>query len=300
MPTLLIVGGLTIDRFANGSSAPGGSVLHAGLAAAAEGADATFLTVAGAEPEARAGLERLEQLGTVLRQPSSATTTYRHEESDGRRVLVYEAAAAPIDVGALNGRGRFDVALIAPIADELPAGAVSRVRQATGATLTVLLIQGWLRELRLGAAATPRRLNDVAVDTWRELGSADAIVVSTEDFAGEARDPFAQAGALRRRIGAGPLLVLTLATEGYLLDDPSVDRVIASVPRRVVEHVPMVGAGDTFGAVLSLHLAAGAEPAAAAEAATEGVIRMLEARARSVGATRPEARRAPRGSGSRR
>ena len=48
MPSLLIVGGLTIDRFADGSRAPGGSVLHAGLAAAAEGAQVTTLTVAGA------------------------------------------------------------------------------------------------------------------------------------------------------------------------------------------------------------------------------------------------------------
>ena len=39
MTSTLIVGGLTIDRFADGTVAPGGSVLHSGPAAAGEGAD---------------------------------------------------------------------------------------------------------------------------------------------------------------------------------------------------------------------------------------------------------------------
>ena len=50
MPSLLIVGGLTVDRFADGSRAPGGSVLHSGVAAIAERAELTILTVAGDEP----------------------------------------------------------------------------------------------------------------------------------------------------------------------------------------------------------------------------------------------------------
>lgn len=278
MPSLLIVGGLTVDRFADGTRAAGGSVLHAGLAAAAEGAALTFLTVAGTEPEAEAGLQRLARFGRVHRQASAATTTYRHEESGGHRVLVYESAAEPIDVGAIEGLGPFDVALVAPIADELPLGSVTRIREAAGASLTVLLIQGWLRELRLGRPAAALRLDDLPVDHWADLGSADAIVVSTEDFDGEAPDPFAQAAALRRHTGAGPILVLTLASEGYLLDDPAADRVVASVPRTIVDGVPAVGAGDTFGAALAIHLARGDAPTRAAEAATERVIAVLEGR----------------------
>ena len=278
MPSLLIVGGLTVDRFPDGSRAAGGSVLHAGLAAAAEGAELTFLTVAGDEPEAIAGLERLARFGTVRRQHSPSTTTYRHEESGGHRVLVYEAAAEPIDVGALKGLRPFDVVLIAPIADELPPGAVVRIRESTRAGLTVLLIQGWLRELRLGESAKARSLGDVPSNTWAELSTADAIVVSTEDFAAEASDPFARAAALRARVGPGPILVLTLAAEGYLLDDPAADRVVASVPRTIVSGVPAVGAGDTFGAALAIHLGERDAPTVAAEAATERVIAVLEAR----------------------
>ena len=278
MPSLLIVGGLTVDRFPDGSCAAGGSVLHAGLAAAAEGAELTFLTVAGDEPEATAGLQRLERFGSVRRQPSPATTIYRHEAAGGHRVLVYESAAEPIDVGALEGLGPFDVVLVAPIADELPPGSVVRVREATGANLTVLLIQGWLRELRIGEPAAARRLEDLSTDAWAEIGTADAIVVSTEDFAGEAPDPFAQAAGLRTRIGPGPVLVLTLGADGYLLDDPAADRVVASVPRTIVDGVPAVGAGDTFGAALAIHLAGGDAPSVAAQAATERVISVLEAR----------------------
>ena len=278
MPSLLIVGGLTIDRFADGSRAPGGSVLHAGLAAAAEGAELTILTVAGDEPEAIAGLARLDAYGTVLRQPSPATTTYRHEESDGHRVLVYEVAASPIDVDDLAGLEPADVVLVAPIAHELPAGSIERLRGAAAATLVVLLLQGWLRELRIGEPALPRRLDALPRELWAAFGATDAVVVSVEDFAGEAADPFAQAAALRAHLGPRPILVLTLAADGYLLDDPGADRVVASVPRHVVEGVPAVGAGDTFGAALAIHLASGESPAIAAKAATERVIAVLEAR----------------------
>jgi len=278
MPSLLIVGGLTVDRFADGSRAPGGSVLHAGLAAAAEGADLTILTVAGDEPEARAGLARLDAYGTLLRQSSPATTTYRHEESDGHRVLVYEDAAPPIDVDDLAGLPPADVVLVAPIAHELAPGSIERLRRASGAKLAVLLIQGWLRELRIGEPASPRRLDELPPELWAEFGAADAVVVSVEDFAGEASDPFAQAAAIRAHLGPRPILVLTLATDGYLLDDPTAERVVASVPRHVVEGVPAVGAGDTFGAALAIHLARGTSPAVAATAATERVIAVLEAR----------------------
>jgi len=278
MPSLLIVGGLTIDRFPDGTRAPGGSVLHAGLAAAAEGAELTILTVAGDEPEAVAGLARLRGFGSVRRQRSPSTTTYRHEEVDGRRVLVYEAASGTIEVDEIPELPAFDVVLVAPIANELPAGSISRIRDAAAAPLTVLLVQGWLRQLEVGMPAVPMRLDELSAARWEEFGGADAIVVSTEDFAGEPADPFAQAAGLRSHVGPHPILVLTLATDGYLLDDPAADRVVASVPRRIVEGVPAVGAGDTFGATLAIHLAQGNTPVAAAQAATERVIAVLESR----------------------
>ena len=278
MNELLIVGGLTIDRFTDGSSAPGGSVLHAGLAAVCEGVAPTLLTVAGDEPEAREGLERLASLGTVMHQPAPATTTYRHEEADGRRVLVYQAATEPIDPVLARTLEPPEVALVAPIADELSASAVDALRAALRPRLTVLLIQGWLRRLEIGSPVHPLPLDAVAPELWRTFSAADAIVLSTEDLTETPEDPFAQAAALRARLGPGPVVVLTLGTEGHLLDDPAADRVVATVPRRVVEGVPTVGAGDTFGAAIAIHLGRGEGAAAAAQAATELVIEVFESR----------------------
>ena len=76
MNDLLIVGGLTIDRFPDGTSAPGGSVIHAGRAAAADGARLTILTVAGDEPEAAIGLRQLAELGDLIHQRAPSTVTY--------------------------------------------------------------------------------------------------------------------------------------------------------------------------------------------------------------------------------
>ena len=282
MPSLLIVGGLTVDVFADGSRAPGGSVLHSGLAATVAGARPLVMTIAGDEPEARAGLSRLATVAErVVCQAAAATTTFRHTERDGRRVLLLDALAGPMSPGpdaplALDGPV---VALIAPIADELPPDALASVLHRLDPDRSVLLIQGWLRRLDVGQTVHPAPLDEVDPALWASFAAADAIVVSTEDLAEHPEDPFAQASALRERLGPRPILCLTLGAEGYLLDDPSLDRVVASVPRRVVHDVPTVGAGDTFGAVFAIALGEGDGASRAADRATEAVIAMLEARA---------------------
>ena len=278
MTETLIVGGLTIDRFGDGSVAPGGSVLHSGLAAVAEGADLTTLTVAGDEAPARAGLERLEAMGRVSRQPAPTTTTYRHGERNGVRVLTLEARSEPLHAERLDRLPRPAVALVAPIADEVPADFVDELQSRLRPRRTVLLIQGWLRRLAIGQEVVPLPLASLEPAKARDLGLADAIVVSTEDLVESPGDPFGQAAELRRAVGPRPILVVTLGSDGYLLDDPSVDRVVASVPRRVVTGVPAVGAGDIFGASLAVHLARNAGTRAAADLATDRVIAMLEAR----------------------
>jgi hypothetical protein len=278
MSTVLIVGGLTIDRFGDGSAAPGGSVIHAGRAARVEGSRLTTLTVAGDEPEARDGLARLIELGRVVHQSAASTVVYRHGERDGVRVLMLEALADPIAADGLADLGRPDVALVAPIADEVSPALVDALRSELRPRCLVLLIQGWLRHLELGREVTALPLDALSTDQSRVVAGADAIVVSTEDLVEAPGDPFAQAAALRAALGPRPVLLLTLGTEGYLLDDPSLDRVVASVPRRVVTGVSAVGAGDTFGASVAVNLARGAQPQAAADLATERVIETLESR----------------------
>lgn len=280
MTDLLIVGGLTIDRFADGTSAPGGTVIHAGHAVLPDGVRQATLTVAGDEPEAVDGLARLESFGPVVRQEASSTTTYRHGERDGHRVLVFERGTSPIAPESLARAPRPRVALVAPIGDELPAATVDRLRAELAPELTVLLIQGWLRRLVPGNEVEALPLDELPADLWRVFSEADAIVLSTEDLAGTPTDPFLQAGDLRCRLGSRPILVLTLGTEGYVLDDPSLDRVIASLPRTVVTGVPTVGAGDTFGAALAVHLGRGEDASTAARAAMERVISVFESRRR--------------------
>jgi sugar/nucleoside kinase (ribokinase family) len=283
MSELLIVGGLTIDHFVDGTVAPGGSVLHSGLAAAADGGSLTLLTVAGDEPAARDGLARLASLGELVHQPAGSTTAYRHEERDGARVLVLEARTEPIVARGLGRLPRPEVALVAPIADEVPAGLVERLIEEVAAQRTVMLIQGWLRRLVVGDEVHPLPLDALTDEQQRVMAQADAIVVSSEDLTEAPGDPFRQAAELREHVGPGPIVVVTLGTEGYLLDDPATDRVIASMPRRVVTGVSAVGAGDTFGAALALNVARGAEPRAAADLATDRVIAMLEARRSAAG-----------------
>ena len=283
MTELLIVGGLTIDRFVDGSVAPGGSVLHSGLAAVADDVSLTMLTVAGDEPAARDGLARLASIGQLVHQPAASTTAYRHEERDGARVLVFEARTDPITGNGLARLPRPDVALVAPIADEVPAEIIEHLDAEVEAGRTVLLIQGWLRRLAVGEEVHPLPLDALTAEQDRVAARANAIVVSTEDLTEAPGDPFRQAAELRKRVGPLPIVVLTLGTEGYLLDDPGADRVIASVPRRVVTGVSANGAGDTFGAALALNLARGSDARAAADIATDSVIAMLEARRAAAG-----------------
>ena len=276
MTRLLIVGGLTIDRFADGTSAPGGAVIHSGRAAIAEDAEVTILTVAGDEPEAAIGLRELSELGNLIHQRAPSTVTFGHDEIDGRRVLTYLAGTGPIDPPLLTDPP--EAALLAPIADELPAGAILAVRDAARPRVTVILIQGWLRRLRIGDLVRPVGLDEVPPATWEAFAAADAAVVSTEDLAEASRDPFDAIRRLRERLGRRPIVVLTLGQGGYVLDDPSADRAVERAPGRVVEGVPTVGAGDTFGVALAIQLARGDGAAAAATAATDRVIRMLEGR----------------------
>ncbi|MDQ3690364.1 MAG: PfkB family carbohydrate kinase [Chloroflexota bacterium] len=278
MTEMLIVGGLTIDRFTDGSVAPGGSVLHAGLAGHSEGARLTMVTVAGGEPAALDGLARLRDLGGLAHQPAATTTAYRHEERDGLRVLVLQARSSPIESSGLEHLNPPDVALVAPIADEVSAQLVDALAATLRPRWTVLLIQGWLRRLVEGEEVVPLGLDVLSADQRRVIAGADAIVVSTEDLVEAPGDPFTQAAELRQLAGSGPIVVLTLGTEGYLLDDADQDRVVASVPRRIVSGVSAVGAGDTFGAGLAVNLARGATPLTAADLATDRVISVLESR----------------------
>ena len=88
---LVVVGGLTVDRFTDGSSAAGGAVLHIARALAARGLRVGIVTTAGPEAEAQAGLAELHDLAvSVEASTSPASITFGHAETAAGRELVLE------------------------------------------------------------------------------------------------------------------------------------------------------------------------------------------------------------------
>jgi sugar/nucleoside kinase (ribokinase family) len=274
-PRLLLVGGLTIDEFADGHAAAGGSVLHAAPVAPSAG----VVTVSGDEPEARTGLE---QLGARLlaRQVAEATIRYGHSEVSGRRVLTLLQPGTPLRPETLPAVP-VSVVVLAPVAGELPADTMAAAIDLAGTS--VGLLQGWLRSLVAGEPVEPLSPSALADPVRAQLARCRALVASTEDLEAHGGDPFRQAAALREAIGPQPVLVLTLGADGFLLDDPDRARVVASVPRRVVSGVPTVGAGDVFGTAMAFELGHGGGPLEAAEAAAEAVVRVLLDRRNGAG-----------------
>ena len=86
-PEITIVGGLTIDRFANGTTAGGGSVLHASRGMALDGRSVATVTMAGPEPEARAAVRELASLGRVDAAPAGRTIAFGHDQLHPLRTL---------------------------------------------------------------------------------------------------------------------------------------------------------------------------------------------------------------------
>jgi sugar/nucleoside kinase (ribokinase family) len=271
-PDLLVVGGLSIDRFPDGSHVPGGSVLHGARAVAATGGRVATIALAGPEPEAEEALAELADLGPCLVCRTRATIRFAIDERVSRRRLVLEAPGGRLEVAAeVFGRSGAAAVLMAPIAGELDAAAL---RAARGVPVRVAALQGWLRVLNPGVDVSPLKLRAVAADLVAELSHFKALVASVEDLVAEARSPDSQLDALRAWVGPGPALIITDGANGARLDLPGSGRLDLPVPRRLGD-APMVGAGDAFAALLAVELGRGVELTAAARAAAAGVVELL-------------------------
>lgn len=254
---LLIVGGLTVDHLDDGSTAPGGSVLHATRAARRAGLSVAAVTVAGPERAARAGLAELREACVAVEScEAAATITYRHREEAGGRRLWLEDIGGEIASEAVRAAATSRAVVYAPVARELDAAALQAARQAP---VRAAILQGWLRHAVPGDEATPlapAALPDTLLAALRPL---DAVVASREDLLAVGTDPQDQLAALRSALGAGPLIVVTGGPEGAWLDGPTE----AQRPRHLpapwrVEGVPTVGAGDALAALLAAGMAASA------------------------------------------
>jgi sugar/nucleoside kinase (ribokinase family) len=274
-PDLLVIGGLTIDRFADGSAAPGGSVLHIARAAASRGVRVAILTVAGPEPEAQAALAELRQLVVdVEAGDADATATFSHHDTAQGRRLALKRRGGRVAIAGSALLASADAVLVAPVAGEVSAAELTTL---VSVPVRAAILQGWLRSLDEGAEVRPLPLADLGSPAIAALSGFDLIVASREDLLAEARDPREQLHSLRRALGPGPALFVTDGTDGLWMDDRTATLHLP-VPRRVTT-ASTVGAGD----ILAAFLAVG-DPAVAIEqrarVAMEVVAGILEERRR--------------------
>jgi sugar/nucleoside kinase (ribokinase family) len=249
---LLVFGGLTIDRFADGSSVPGGSVMHIARAAAPRGLRVGVVTNAGSEPEARAGLDELHRVATIVEStPQPGTTSFRHGETAEGRQLWLGLRGGSLGTGA-DAVGRFETRAVlhAPVAGEVPAEALAAwdVRWVRGA-----ILQGWLRTTDEGEEVRPLPLSALSGAVPRVLRTFDLLVASREDLLAEGAEPERQLRSMRRAFGRRPVLVVTDGPNGAWigLERSDVDGESWHIPvPRVVEDVPTVGSGDVLAAFM--------------------------------------------------
>jgi sugar/nucleoside kinase (ribokinase family) len=283
---LLVVGALTVDRFSDGTAAPGGSVLHAIRAAAQRGASVAAVTAAGTEPEAREGLRELAELGLLDVQQAPATLLFHHEVRDGVRHLSLEGGVRlrpdPWHLRRLRPRSL----LLAPVAGELDAAALETIDEAIEAPVRVAALQGWLRRRLPPGDLAPLVPGEIPHEVMARLRNCDVVVLSHEDLGLTDPDPHAAAVARLRPLLPGPGALLTWGGAGYVRVEPMAPEAVAVQRRFAYGGVPTVGAGDGFAAIVALELGRGARLTAAARTADAAV-------ARSIGA-RPGAIRIPR------
>lgn len=272
---LLVIGALAVDRIGRRLE-PGGSVLFACEAAARIGLRVAAVTVSGDEPAAREGMARLRASATVMRQPATESVRFLHEEAGGRRRLTLEASAPPIEPHDALLTWNPAAVLFAPVADEIRPSLIAMVREHLGGVLAGGAMQGWLRELRRGQTVEPRplgRIPDELADTIRRL---DVLIASDEDLVLEGDDARSCLAALRSWSGERPRLAVTMGADGAWLAHQGEESVVA--PRRRLDGVPTIGAGDIFGSVLVARLARSGDYRAAAIEATTVTVEQLAAR----------------------
>jgi sugar/nucleoside kinase (ribokinase family) len=244
---LLVVGGVTIDRFADGSSAPGGTAVHVARSAAPRGMRLGVVTSAGPEPEAQRGLAELRGRAAFLESTThAASPTFRHRETRSGRRLWLERMGGPVSLASTDGQTIATRAVLyAPIASEIEVEALD---VWDGAMPRAGILQGWLRTTQEGIEVGPLPLSSLDPAVVDALARFDLLVASREDLVADAAKPDDQLTALRATFGPRPALIVTNATHGLWIDLEGSRRHVAAP--WVVRDAPTVGAGDILAAFL--------------------------------------------------
>jgi sugar/nucleoside kinase (ribokinase family) len=264
----LVVGHVTLDRFAN-DELPGGGAYYGGHVARGLGATVRVLTAAGDDfpPDALAGLE-----AHVL--PAPRTTRFANAyRSDGTRRQRADLSAGPLVPAALPaGWAETDVLHLSPVLGEVDLAAW---RAAVRARFVGVQAQGLVRTLEPDGAVSPRRWEP----TTAELVGVDAVVLGEDDVAG-------QDALVERLAAAVPVVALTRGDDGCdLFTGGAAVRVGVF---RTFQEDP-TGAGDAFAAGLFFGLARGDDPVRAAQLGAAAGSVVVEGRA---GGALPRAREA--------
>jgi len=244
-PDLLVIGHVTCDLLADGTSRLGGTALYAAVTAARLGYRAAVYTAAGPELDlsplrAVAGVE-------VVCRPAPSTTVFANRYSAGRRrqfLLGRAAEITPEDLPPAWQATR--LVLLGAVAQEVAPSWAGLFPRATVAAC----LQGWLRAWDDAGR--------VSFSPWKEakcwLPAFASAFLSLEDVGGRR----ARALAFARHC---PLLILTEGAQGATLYEQGRPRQV--LPFRAQEVDP-TGAGDVFAAAFLLRLAEGESPSAAA------------------------------------
>jgi 1D-myo-inositol 3-kinase len=254
-----VLGHVTRDE-AGGKTRLGGAASYAAQAAARLGVETALVTVAPAGDPLLAPL-RSERRIALHCADSDVMTTFALDYVGARRTLALRRRArslAPDDVpAALHGA---PVAYVGPVAAECDGALIASL----GARFVGAGLQGWLRRARPDGEIEPALSPEA-----RHPPPIQVAVVSEQDHPDVDR-------IAARFVAAGPgiIVAITRGARGATLLTRSGTIDIPAAPAREVDPT---GAGDVFGVVLTLHLAAGALPAHAAAAAAQAAAHLVEA-----------------------
>lgn len=267
---LLVIGGMTVDRFPDSRQAPGGAARYATEAALAAGLRVALHTVAGDEPVVSRALERLAALATVLCHPAAGSIHFDHHGTDDQRRLRLMGLTESLRVPEPDRLPVARAVLFAPVAGEVAIEALRGAR----ARFRAAGIQGWLRDVDPDGWVTVRPPAALEPPLIRALRELDLLLASERDLG--ASDGATALAELRAWAGPGPELVVTAGAHGAWLDDGR--GTTSQVPAQVVEGRHTIGAGDAFAAVLVARRGAGIDLRDAAHDAASATARYLATR----------------------
>lgn len=259
-PEMLLIGHVTRDIIGS-RSLLGGTVAFAAQAASCLGVRCAVVTAA---PKSFALLEPLRRDPRIdmVEVPTRRETTFHLSYAATGRSLCVSHRAPTLTLGDVPQHlRRMPLAFIAPLVGECGRDIVEGLQ----ARVVLCTIQGWLRALAPNGVVMPaltelvtRPPDNLSVVVFSELDHPDAEAIAQQ---------------LAR---LGVLVALTRSTKGVSLYLPERMGERVDVAAAPAVEVDPTGAGDVFGLVFGLALAAGASPVRAAQQAVLAAARVVE------------------------